>query len=201
MSAPRFLLLLSTLIIVSPATMAMEAKARVEQLQETLARAMQENGTQGCPKRLKILEPVIAQVFDYPFIAKQILRRERKLFAIEQMQQFMSLLKQQILLEYAINFDSYDQPHFEIQELRRQSEKQAMVISTLKRQKARMIEFKYFLRAHKQDTKIINVTVDGISDLAVRSAQYRTIIRDKEVEGLLTALQEQVNKRGDQCKL
>lgn len=200
MSAPRFLLLLTTLMIISPATMALDAKHRVEQLHSTLTLAMQENGAHGCARRLEILAPVLAQAFDYPFIARQILRRERKSFALEQSQQFLSLLEKQILLAYAIEFFSYDQQHFEIQELRRHSEHTAMVIAKLKRPKVRSIEFKYFLRAQEQDWKIINVIVDGISDLAVRSAQYRTIIRDKEVEGLLAALLQQVNKQGDQCK-
>ena len=56
------------------------------------------------------------------------------------------------------------------------------------------VQFNYLLRQNKNDWQIINIIVDGVSDLAVRRAEYTSILKSDGFSPLIAKIEDQIGR-------
>lgn len=166
------------------------AVAVVERLHASLIESMQRGPEAGYPGRLALLTPVVAASFDFPTIARIIVGRTWKELSPGEQAQFLQAFEQLSAATYAARFDAYDGETFRT--LESSEQRDARVVKTeLVKADGETVSFVYLLRETATGWKIVNVVVDGVSDLSLKRAEYPAVIRQAGFAGLLEKLAEQ----------
>lgn len=153
-----------------------------------------------CTEREAALADSVGRYFDIPGIAHRLLRGAWSELEKEQRRRFAQKLQILTASGYSANFDDPATLGFTDAELRREAEERVVVRSTLKRGSGGdALGFDYLLEAVNGSWRITNVSVDGVSKMTVRAAQYGQIARDSGVETLLTRMDEQIRQMRRAC--
>jgi phospholipid transport system substrate-binding protein len=167
--------------------------AVVDSLQTALIAGLR--NPQTCAARRQHLEPVVTKAFDFDLIAQKLLRRHWKELSPDQQARFRAVTSDSAVTTYASQFAAASadkNTHFELLDAAAATE--GRVSAKLVPASGDAVTFDYTLRKNGDDWKIVNVVAQGVSDLAVRSAQYESRIASGGVDGLLNEL-EQKNKQ------
>jgi phospholipid transport system substrate-binding protein len=175
-----------------PAASAHPAIDVVENLHETLLIIMKEGNRTGYQGRYDRLTPVITAGFDMPFIAKTVMGGYWETFSVEQKSKFIETFRKLGIAAYAANFDSYSGERFKVI-----SEKQArggriLVQTQLIKSDGGQVRLDYLLHRSGLRWRIINVVADGVSDLALKRADYTSFLKNKGFDSLLIKLNEKI---------
>lgn len=188
----RFLLLTVLSLLVATTAQASTGPAEtVDRFQETLLTNMKQSDALGCNGRMGNLKKVIASSFDLPFLAQHIVRKHWAAQAAPQQQDFTFALEEMITITYASQFAHFSGQKFSIQKTEDLGGGRKVVHAQLILPDNDPVNFDYVLRQTNGDWRVINVIANGVSDLAIRSAQYDRVIKDKGFSGLLTQLKSQ----------
>jgi phospholipid transport system substrate-binding protein len=165
--------------------------AVVEGLHTTLLTVMKEGAKIGYNGRYDRLEPIIKTRFDLPFIAKTVVGRYWETFSLEQKTRFVETFSRLSIATYAANFDSYSGERFKTV-----SEKEVsggiLVKSLLIKSDGGEVRLDYLLHQIDNQWRIINVIANGVSDLALKRADYSALLKSKGFETLLVRLNEKI---------
>ncbi|WP_428312498.1 ABC transporter substrate-binding protein [Hydrocarboniphaga sp.] len=170
--------------------------AVVDALQSALVAGLR--NPQSCAARRQRLEPVVAQAFDFELIAQKLLRRHWKDMSEAQRTRFRTVIADTAVTTYASQFASTSADkatHFELGT----SSSEGRVAATLLPASGDAVSFDYALRQGADGWKIVNVVAQGVSDLAVRSAQYESQITRSGVDGLLAELEQRNQQARAAC--
>ncbi|QBQ56037.1 HpnM family protein [Nitrosococcus wardiae] len=180
------------LILVIPPALAEQPSSAVERLNSTLLSVMKEAEELGFEGRYQRLLPVITQEFDLPFIARYTLGSSWDDLNEEQRHQFIETFRELSVVDYARHFDGYGGEHFTI-------EKQSTLPRSGMRVRSKLIDpdgsnvvFDYLLHQTDSQWRIVNVIADGVSDLAVKRAEYRHIMKTEGFSSLLSKLKQKI---------
>lgn len=169
-----------------------EAKAVVEDFHSALVEVMKEGGKLGFDGRYEKLEPVIKTTFDLPFIAKVAIGRYRAELDEAQEARLIEKFTELSVATYASRFDSYSGEAFEVTSTRELRRGRTVVSARLVKSSGEAIEFDYVLQQSGERWKIVNVVVDGVSDLSLKRAQYTSIIKDEGFDALIRKFEEKI---------
>lgn len=183
--------LLCTLSISGAGSVA-EPDAVVSQLQEVLLDSMKEAGALGYSGRYQRLEPVVIASHDLPFIAKTAAGRHWSKLTEDERQAFISAFTRLTVGTYANRFNGYSGEHFEIGQRDTRDNGQMVVHSTLTKADGGIVKFDYVLRETDAQWRIVNIVYDGISDLALKRAEYGAIIAKGGMAALLQQIDAQI---------
>lgn len=184
-----------------PPAAAEQPSSTVERLHSTLLSVMKEAETLGFEDRYQELLPVITEEFDLPFVAHYTLGSSWDELSEEQQHQFIETFRELSVSNYARNFDGYSGQHFTI-------EKETPLPRSRIRVRSKLIDpnggssvvFDYLLRKTDNRWRIVNVIANGVSDLAVKRAEYRHIIKADGFDSLLSKLKEKIALYRQQTK-
>jgi len=95
---------------------------------------------------------------------------------------------------YASNFDSFSDQRFEKAQTLRQEGRVAVVRSAFVSGSGKRRLFDYQLRKTSEGWRIVNVAVDGVSDLSLKRAEFADVIGKKGFEGLLQELETRIEE-------
>jgi phospholipid transport system substrate-binding protein len=172
----------------------------VEHLHATLLDNMKQGAALSCAARIKRLEPVVDATFDTPFLAHFMLRKHWTQLSDAQRTRFTAALADFTTTSYAANFHEFDGESFVNTGVEEQGGGQRMVHARLVRKGGDPISFDYVLRQAKPgDWRVVNVIAEGVSDLALRSAQYDKLYAERGFDGLVTWIEAQVHNDKDGC--
>ena len=165
----------------------------VEGLHTNLLTIMKEGDKIGYSGRYNRLEPVIKARFDLPFIAKTVMGRYWETFDLEQKTKFVETFSRLSIATYAANFDSYSGERFKVI-----SEKEVsggtLVKSLIMKSDGGEVQLDYLLHRIDNQWRIINVIANGVSDLALKRADYSALLKSKGFETLLIRLNEKITQ-------
>jgi phospholipid transport system substrate-binding protein len=68
------------------------------------------------------------------------------------------------------------------------------VKTAIKREGQADVSLEYLLQQDGDDWKIINIVADGVSDLALKRAEYQRLFASGGIEGLIAELERQTNR-------
>jgi len=152
---------------------ASESAKAVEKLHDTLLDVMKSADTLGFEGRYKKLLPVVSEVYDLERIARMTVGRHWEDFGTAQREAFVESLRQLTAATYADRFDSYGGERFTIEQRRPLKADRDLVVSLLiPTKKKDQVRFDYVLQRTGGRWKIINVVTAGVSEVALKRAQY-----------------------------
>lgn len=159
---------------------------------------MKHAGSYSCKDRMQHLTPAIDNTFDMPFLAQHVLRRQWSSLNATQQADFTATLKDMVITTYASQFTKFNGEKFVTQETQENGKMRA-VRAQLQLPAGDPVQFEYVLRETPAGWRTINVIAEGVSDLALRSAQYDKIFKDQGFDGLIKQIRDQTAKLKSSC--
>jgi len=186
------LFLVMTMVAPAPSTAASPPADVVDNLHNALLAVMKEGKKIGYKGRRDQLAPVITTSFDMAFIAKTIVGRYWDTFNAGQRVQFVETFSELSIATYASNFDAYSGERFSLVSEKDLNGVQVLIRTHLVKSNGEKIEMNYILRPVEKQWRIINIITDGVSDLALKRADYTAFLKDKNFDALIAKLNEKI---------
>ena len=164
----------------------------INQLHETLLKAMREGEKLGYKGRVELLDPIVGHTHDLDFIARTTLGANWTQLDAEQQRTFIDVFRKLSIGTYAGWFKSYDGERFEFLEQQSMPRDQILVRSRLVPLKGEPVRFDYILRHGKGGWRIVNILVDGVSDLALKRVEYRAALQRDGFSTLIDMLKKKI---------
>jgi phospholipid transport system substrate-binding protein len=166
----------------------------VENLHTSLVAVMKESNHISFVGRYNRLAPVITASYDLPFVAKAVVGRYWDSFSPEQKSKFMETFAKLSISTYASNFDAYSGERFIVLSEKILPRGRVLVETKLIQTNGREITLDYILHEVANQWRIINVIAEGVSDLALKRADYSSFLKKKNIEALIAKLNEKIEE-------
>ncbi len=144
-------------------------------------------------ERYAALEPLIKETHDLPYIARFAMRRYWAELTDQQRSDFMDTFTRLSIATYASRFQGLSEETFGISGQTDRPRGHIEINGTLMQKDGEALTINYILHHSGADWRIINIIVDGVSDLALKRAEYQRVFSDAEFSGLLAYLSLQIN--------
>ncbi len=166
----------------------------IETLNTTLLDCMKRGDKLGYSGRYALLEPVMTQSFSFPYMVR---KSSGSYWGELTDNQQKELLEKYIIWSvgrYAERFKEYKEQQFVIVSNESIREKYMMVISHIVKKSKETREFKYILMKNDGVWRIVDIQVEGVSQLSLTRAQFKSVLKDQGIDGLLKILDEKISK-------
>ena len=171
-------------------------EAVVATLQAGLVAAARAQASTGVDARYRALEPLIVATHDLPYIAEFALRRQWASLGDADRQRFVAAFQRLSVMTYASRFANVAPDTFRaIAPGAAGAGGRVQVSTAVARGGQPDVTLEYLLeRDAGGDWRIINIIADGVSDLALKRAEYQRVFARGGLEGLLAELDTQTEK-------
>ena len=168
--------------------------ATIASLQQTLLAARDKpNAT--VEERYRALEPAIVKTHNLPYIAEFALRRQWAMLTGEERQRFVAAFQRLSVMTYAARFGGVAADAFRpIEAGAPDANGRVEVTTAIKREGQPDVSLEYLLQPAGDDWRIINIVADGVSDLALKRAEYQRVVASSGIEGLIAELEQQAQR-------
>ena len=187
-------LLFAALVFLPVSAMARQkgAEEAVKRFNSALLENMKRADELGFQGRYKLLDPVLRDVFALQFMGEKSLGSHWKDLSPEQRKRYLDLYADWTISSYAGNFDGYSGERFEIEDIEQSKGDIVTVISNLVIPDKESVAFHYSLRRFQDGWRIVDITIEDVSQLSLTRSQFISVFKKKGVEGLMTALQDKI---------
>lgn len=159
-------------------------------LQDGLIQAMQQGQKIGYRDRLKLLAPIIQQTHDLAAIIRSVLGTHWIKLDADQQQAITQVFQENSIATYADRFNQYDGEQFKIVEQAQLPRGRILIRSQLIRTDGNPVNFDYVMNKSSESWRIINIVVDGVSDLALKRAEYSAVLQKNGIAALVDMLEQ-----------
>ena len=166
----------------------------IEGLHAALLAVMKDGQKLGYRGRYEQLSPVIRNNFDLPFIARTVLGRYWDELKDEQKSRFVEEFSKLTIATYAANFDVYSREQFKVISHKELGNGQIEVRTNLLKSDGEGVSLDYILHHPGREWRIINIIANGVSDLALKRADYTNYLRNKGFDALVGKLEEKMGQ-------
>lgn len=183
-----------SILMVSASVSASETPEQViQKLQSSLIQAMRDGPQLGYEGRFKVLSPVIDQSHDIELIIKTILGSTYwSQLDDNQKNLVIDTFRQLSIATYAGRFTQHEGEQFEVIEQRELPHEQMLVRSQLTKSDGGIVNFDYVLQQKEGRWRIVNILFDGVSDLAIKRGEYRSIMQRDGFSAFIELLKEKI---------
>ena len=199
-------IMLLCLAQLSAAEEASSARQTVDKLNAALIDVMKNAKALGYKGRSAKLDPIIRETHEFNSIAQIALGSHWKDLSDEQKKSFVDKLTELSVATYAAQFNGYGGEEFIYESeqgmksnrvtlrylLAIVKEKPAKAEEKSAKPEEKPVKFEYVLGQANGQWVIINIVVDGISDLALKKAQYTSVIEREGFDSLLNKLNQKI---------
>jgi len=168
----------------------------VESLQNSIITAMNKGTQWSYEERFKALEPVVDSAYHFPAISQIVLGAQWKPLTPAQQKNFIAAFTALAVAQMADKFDSHSGQQFVVTARQPIRRGQVMIRTVMKRKSEDDIRFDYVLAPISGKWRIVNVVVDGVSDLAVKRAEYQKTIKSNGFDALMRDIRSKINAYG-----
>lgn len=170
-------------------------EATVATLQRGLAAVAQQSPHATVDERYKALEPVIVATHDLPYIAEFALRRQWPQLSEADRARFIAAFKRLSVMTYAARFVNVGPNTFRPIALGAPGESgRAQVTTAVVRKDQPDVSFEYLLQQESGGWRIINIVADGVSDLALKRAEYQRVLASGTLDTLIAEIESQTER-------
>lgn len=172
----------------SPMLLADEAALRstIEQFHTVLLDVMKSDAE--FQQRYTTLETAIDATFDMETVSRMSLGTPWRKLETNARQEFTQLMRELITATYADRFDSYNDQQFEILGVAEPRPGRWLIRTQLLRKSGKPVSLDYYFKGQR----VFNVVADGVSDLAVRRADYTAVLNAEGFQGLLDSVRANI---------
>ncbi len=186
-------LMMLPISLVGSASAAEAPEQVIQKLQSSLIQVMREGPQLGYEGRYKVLTPVIDQSHDIELIIKTILGATYwAQLDNDQKNLVIDTFRQLSIATYAGRFTQHEGEQFEVIEQRELPHEQMLVRSQLTKSDGGVVNFDYVLQQKEGRWRIVNILFDGVSDLAIKRGEYRSIMQRDGFAALIELLKEKI---------
>lgn len=171
---------------------AAEARKPVDLLNGALIEAMKGGKQLGYEGRYKKLDPVVRETFEFEAVSLIALGAHWKKLEQPQKLAFMNKLTDLSIATYAAQFKEFGGESFQFQSSQDIKNGRIVLRYNLVAPNEKPIKFEYYVGQFRGQWHIINIVVDGISDLALKKAQYTSVIDREGFDALLRKLTQKI---------
>jgi phospholipid transport system substrate-binding protein len=169
--------------------------AAIASLQQALVAASGRTSGSTVEQRYRALEPVIVATHDLPYIAQFALRRQWPSLTEDDRERFIAAFQRLSVMTYAARFGNVASDAFRPLEIGEPDGNARVQVATgIKREGQADVSLEYLLQQDAQRWRIINIIADGVSDLALKRAEYQRVFADGGIEGLIAELEQQTER-------
>jgi len=166
----------------------------IEKLNAALVESMKNGDELGFSGRYRLLEPVIKNSFDFPYIVRKVTGKYWKDMDENQRKILLKNYTAWTVAKYAQRFHRYKGQKFEVVSESEFRPRVMKVKSNLTKANKEIIELIYFLLENKGSWRIVDIHVSGVSQLAINRTQFKQVLKDKGFDGLNTGLKEKIKE-------
>jgi len=174
----------------------------ITRLHTALVNASNTLETGALEQRYTYLEPVISDTHDLPYIGRFAMRRYWSDLTEEQQTEFIAAFSRLSIATYANRFADVTDETFTISGKRETARGHIEIIGTLTQDNGEALDIIYVLHRLPDDRngdwasdwRIINILVDGVSDLALKRAEYQPVYTTKGFPGIIDLLSAQTTQ-------
>jgi len=171
------------------------ARSTVESLHDVLSSCMREGDALGFQGRYDRILANLDEAFDLPFMARMSLGSYWKDLSEQEHANFTGLSRRLSATRYANNFKDSGDERFETRSAEPAARGTLLVKTELVRPADDNVRFDYRLRKDGERWRIIDVQLDArVSEIALRRAQYRSVIKREGFPELMNSLEEKIEE-------
>lgn len=172
--------------------------ATITSLQQGLIAAASEQPGASLDERYRMLEPLIVATHDLAYIAEFALRRQWSTLSDADRQRFVAAFQRLSVMTYAARFKSVGPATFRAVSAAAPDASGRVVVTTAAaRADQADVSLEYLLEQDGETWRIINVVADGVSDLALKRAEYQRVFASGGIEGLIAEVEQQAGRLED----
>ena len=169
------------------------AVAVITGFQKTLLNVMKNAKTLGFSGRYRALAPAVRKSHNLDLIAQMTLGSYWGQLTGAQRTTFIKVFTQLTVATYASEFDGYSPGQaFHVTGSRLLGNGDVIVATELVSRKGHQASLDYLVAPSGGEWQIVNIVANGVSDLALKRAQYTAVIRDHGFPVLLNKLRAKV---------
>lgn len=170
--------------------------AVIEQLHGALMESMRAGAELDFEQRVERLRPVVDRSYHFAAIARLMLGPPWDELAPAQRDAVTAALARLSARRYARHFDRYNGERLRHDETNRRGERRAIVRTTLVKADGERIGLDYMLQREEGRWGVVNVIADGVSDLALKRAEYARLLEREGYPALIERLRERIDEIG-----
>lgn len=195
MKPARKLILLAALALLPFAANAgTSASQTVNELHSALLQSMQAGNTLSFVQRSEQLRPTINGVFNFSRIARILTGQHWRKFSEQQQQDFIQTFARLVVANYADRFDAFNGEQFRQSPAEDLKRGRKLVRTHLVKKDGETVSLDYILDSSTGDWRILNVIAEGVSDLALKRADYGAILRNSDYHELRDKIEAQIHR-------
>jgi phospholipid transport system substrate-binding protein len=164
--------------------------ATVDSLHRGLVALARVRPTADLAERYRALEPLISQTHDLPYIAEFALRRQWPSLGEADRQRFVQAFSKLSIMTYASRFKNVSAEAFKRVGEEPGTER-AQVLAAIARPGQPDVPLEYVLQRKEGRWLIVNIVADGVSDLALKRAEYQRVLSTGTIDDLIEHLDAQ----------
>lgn len=168
--------------------------AIVEGFQATLLKVMKQGKQLGYEGRYAQLAPAVKASHDMRIITQIATGRYWDRLSDEQKDRLVEAFGRLGIATYASEFASYSGETFKTISEDRTAQGDAVVHTVLTDSNGEETHLDYILHQTEGGWRIINVIANGVSDLAMRRAEFTSILRSKGFDALIAKLEQKISQ-------
>lgn len=144
--------------------------------------------------RYRALEPVVQATHDLPYIAEFALRRQWPSLDTEARRRYVEAFERLSVMTYASRFAGIGEETLRITGVDAGNGQRAEVTATVARANGEPVTLEYLLHERDGAWRIINIVADGVSDLALKRAEYQSVLAGATIDDVIAELDAQTSK-------
>ena len=189
-------LLLGATLVAHAADVATDTpEATIATLQRGLIALSQQSPRATLEERYKALEPLVVATHDLPYIAEFALRRQWPQLAEADRARFIAAFQRLSVMTYAARFVNVSPSAFRPIAIGASPEAgRAQITTGIARAGQPDVSFEYLLQQGSGGWRIVNIVADGVSDLALKRAEYQRILANGTLDTLIKELEAQTER-------
>ena len=161
----------------------------VDRFHEVLLSVMKTAGSTSVTARYKELKPEMEKAFNLPFMIRITVGSSWKRTSEQQKSELIEAFKRMSVGTYASRFNGYSGQIFKTLKVRTGPKGTRLVDTRIENPNDDSVTITYVMGKFGDKWKIIDVLLDrGISEMAVRVSEYRSILRSRGVRAIARAL-------------
>ena len=177
------------LLVYPTGALSAEPSEVVDRFHEVLLSVMKTAGSTSVTARYKELKPEIEKAFNLPFMIRITVGSSWNTASKQQKSELIEAFKSMSVGTYASRFNGYSGQLFKTLKVRTGPKGTRLVDTRIESPNDESVRITYVMGKFGDKWKIIDVLLDrGISEMAVRVSEYRSILRSRGVGALARAL-------------
>lgn len=176
-----------------PAVATAEPDEPVRTVDSALLEAMKRAEELGFEGRYALLEPVVQETFDLPYMAEIAVGRHWQKLDEAQRQALVASFSDLSVATFAARFDGYSGETFELGQTRDGPRGSKLVANRLVKSDGEAVPINFLLREVEGRWRIVDILLDAkFSELATKRSEYTSVVSSQGFERLLELLDSKV---------